>query len=341
MALHLRKRGKTWHARGTIKIGRETVTLREISTGANTRADAEAWIAHETARIREAHLAGPAGRARALTVAECILAYLTRPEPIHALDRPRLRALSDRIGEHQLEHLAEAWREWQAAHPAHSPGTATRYRALLLAAIRHACAAAELPAPGLPAIGARREDRLVLLTEPERAALLRSYNAHAACPVLLMAYAGLRTQEALQLDWREVDFATETMRIGAARAKSGRARAVPMHPRVLMLLWGMWHAAGKPHRGAVFLSSRGAPYADTVEIGGNPLSRAHATACRAAGIKGFRPHDWRHDWAARMVMAGVDLYTLMRIGGWQSLAMVERYAAVSAEHLRAAIRRIA
>ena len=41
-----------------------------------------------------------------------------------------------------------------------------------------------------------------------------------------------------------------------------------------------------------------------------------------------------------MVMSGADLYTLMRLGGWQSLAMVERYAAVSAEHLRAAMRRL-
>ena len=55
---------------------------------------------------------------------------------------------------------------------------------------------------------------------------------------------------------------------------------------------------------------------------------------------GFRVHDWRHDWAARMVMGGVDLFTLMRIGGWSSLAMVERYAAVNATHLRDAIRKI-
>ena len=52
-------------------------------------------------------------------------------------------------------------------------------------------------------------------------------------------------------------------------------------------------------------------------------------------------HDWRHDWAARHVMAGTDLYTLMRLGGWTSMRMVERYAAVSADHMRDAARRIA
>ena len=64
------------------------------------------------------------------------------------------------------------------------------------------------------------------------------------------------------------------------------------------------------------------------------------TACAKAGIEGFRVHDWRHDWAARMVMAGVDLYTLMRLGGWSSLQMVQRYASVSADHLREAMARL-
>jgi len=31
-------------------------------------------------------------------------------------------------------------------------------------------------------------------------------------------------------------------------------------------------------------------------------------------------------------MAGTDLYTLMRLGGWTSLRMVEKYASISADH---------
>jgi integrase len=114
-----------------------------------------------------------------------------------------------------------------------------------------------------------------------------------------------------------------------------------MHPRVDALLFGMWHAAGKPSLGRVFLSARGHPYADTRGQGGNPLAQAHATACEAAGVTGFRVHDWRHDWATRMVWAGTDLPTLMRIGGWASVRMVTRYAATSDERMAAAIRRLA
>jgi hypothetical protein len=41
-----------------------------------------------------------------------------------------------------------------------------------------------------------------------------------------------------------------------------------------------------------------------------------------------------------MIMSGCDLYTLMRLGGWSSLTMVERYAAVSIDHMAEAISRV-
>lgn len=271
-------------------------------------------------------------------MADCIIAHGSRPKGVSRLDAAKYEAINAAIGAYRVGDLCDAWKTWQASHPGHSAATATRYRALLLAAVRTAAGA---QAPSLPGVKASREERLVYLTEAERRRLLASYSPHAACPVLLLAYQGMRTQEALQLDWREVDFRTDSLRIGAARAKSRKARATPMHPRVRLLLWGMWHAAGQPASGAVFLSSRGDPYQDTQDKGGNPLRAAHATACRKARIRGFRVHDFRHDWAARMVMAGVDLFTLMRLGGWSSLAMVQRYGAVNADHMRDAIRRIA
>jgi hypothetical protein len=40
-------------------------------------------------------------------------------------------------------------------------------------------------------------------------------------------------------------------------------------------------------------------------------------------------------------MAGVDLYTLQRAGGWKSQIMVQRYAHLSPDHMRAAVERLA
>lgn len=350
MALHLRQRGAIWYARGTVRVGRQTIEVPEFSTGSSTRADAEEIAGHEAARIREDILAGPAGRAKRLTIADCILGYLRRPKGVSRLDTAKLGALNEAIGAHTLDRLSGAWRLWLEQHPKHAPGTAVRYRALLMSAVRATCKAHQMPAPELAEVARDDDERIALLTPDERAALLRSYNPHAACPALVLARQGARTQEVLRLDWRDVDFPLDTIRFGVRRDgafrqgrrnKNRRGRAVPMDRQVRMLLWGMWHAAGRPSEGAVFLSSRRAAYADTTDEGGNPLRKAHETACRHAKIKGFRVHDWRHDWAARQVMGGVDLYTLMRLGGWSSLKMVERYAAVSAEHLREAVRKVA
>ena len=217
----------------------------------------------------------------------------------------------------------------------------------LQAALNHGCAIHELPAPKLPGVkGSSGTDRAIFLPDDQRQRLLAAYNPHAAGPVLLLAYQGLRTQESLQLDWRWVDLDRRTIHLAAAETKAGRGRTVTMHPRVDALLFGLWHAADKPAIGRVFISSKGHPYADTRgrgehQQGGNPLSRAHATACERVGVVGFRVHDWRHDWATRMVWAGTDLPTLMRIGGWSSLRMVQRYATTSADRMAEAIRRLA
>jgi hypothetical protein len=48
----------------------------------------------------------------------------------------------------------------------------------------------------------------------------------------------------------------------------------------------------------------------------------------------------RHTFASRLAMAGVDLYTVQRAGGWKTAIMVQRYAHLSPDHLRAAVERL-
>ena len=40
-------------------------------------------------------------------------------------------------------------------------------------------------------------------------------------------------------------------------------------------------------------------------------------------------------------MSGIDLETLRRMGGWKSFEMLQRYAAVSTDHMAKAIRKLA
>ena len=341
MPLTVRLRGKVWHARGTIRVGKDTIPVTEFSTGQGARAGAQDVADREAARLRDEHLEGSAGRTRRLTLAECFETYLSRPGGLQPYDAGRVAALNEAMGSRAVSDAPAAWQAWLRLHPTHAPGTVARWRTILLAALRTGCVAHDVPPPKLPGVKERKVEAVPFLSPAERRRLLAAYPPHAACPMLLLAYQGLRTQEVLRLDWRAVDTVHGTIRIRAEGTKTGRGRSVPMHARVKLLLTGMWASAGQPDRGPVFLSSRGQPYQDTRGVGGNPLKKQHALACEAAGIDRFRIHDWRHDWAARCVMSGMDLYTLMRLGGWTSLRMVERYASISAEHARDAMSRVA
>lgn len=51
-------------------------------------------------------------------------------------------------------------------------------------------------------------------------------------------------------------------------------------------------------------------------------------------------HALRHTFASRLVAAGVDLRAVQELGGWRTLAMVQRYAHLSPGHLLAAVEKI-
>jgi site-specific recombinase XerD len=60
----------------------------------------------------------------------------------------------------------------------------------------------------------------------------------------------------------------------------------------------------------------------------------------ASRLDGLTWHGLRHTFASRLVMAGVDLRTVQELGGWRTLAMLQRYAHLSPGHLRAAVERL-
>lgn len=74
------------------------------------------------------------------------------------------------------------------------------------------------------------------------------------------------------------------------------------------------------------------------------MERAQA-ALRDAGkdagrLDGYTWHGNRHTFASRLVMAGVDPLTVKELGGWRTLAMVQRYAHLAPGHLASAVERL-
>jgi site-specific recombinase XerD len=60
-------------------------------------------------------------------------------------------------------------------------------------------------------------------------------------------------------------------------------------------------------------------------------------ALREANIRNFHWHDLRHTFASRGIMSGIDLRAMQELLGHSSLAMTEKYAHHSKEHLQRAV----
>ncbi len=83
----------------------------------------------------------------------------------------------------------------------------------------------------------------------------------------------------------------------------------------------------------VFARPDGSPY--------RSIKTAFQTACRRAKLVNVTPHVLRHTFASPLAMTGAHPRTIQELGGWSELAMVERYAHLSASHKADAVERIA
>jgi integrase len=75
-----------------------------------------------------------------------------------------------------------------------------------------------------------------IFTVDELSAVLTSAGPDLLPVLVVGAFAGLRTAEALRLDWREVDLARGFIEIAAAKAKSARRRLIPVSDNLAVWL---------------------------------------------------------------------------------------------------------
>lgn len=149
--------------------------------------------------------------------------------------------------------------------------------------------------------------------------------------ILVGIHAGLRIpSEALSLRWIDVDLRRGVLTVPASYAKNGCTRSVPMNS-VLRAAFAELKKATTDE--LVFIGAGGKPL--------KGIRNAFEAACAAANLKDVTPHTLRHTFASRLAMAGVDLRTIQELGGWKTLALVERYAHLSPSHKAEAVERIA
>jgi integrase len=173
-----------------------------------------------------------------------------------------------------------------------------------------------------PKVKAKREPKVNVrwITHQEAERLIACADRTWIKNIIQFALAtGCRAGEILSLDWSAVDMDKRHAYIGAENAKSGRGRAIPLNDLAITSM------TGRERSGRVFTCN------------GNELSlvshKAFQRACTAAGIEDLRFHDLRHTWASWHVQNGTPLMVLKELGGWQEVAMVQKYAHLGQSHL--------
>jgi len=157
---------------------------------------------------------------------------------------------------------------------------------------------------------------------------------------LVSVHTGLRWSEQVGLRWRDVDVHAGVITV--PRSKNGATRHVQVNAVVRSVLFDLSLQRERPSDPSepVFTCRYTAAdkfFPKAVQQARDALRRAEKDAAR---LEGYTWHGNRHTFASRLVMAGVDLLSVQKLGGWKTLSMVQRYAHLAPDHLRAAVERL-
>lgn len=177
-----------------------------------------------------------------------------------------------------------------------------------------------------------QRDELETHSLGERERFLRALRDEATPPYLrqmvrLAMNTGLRRGEIFGLRWENVSTKRRELTVHADTAKTNKTRHVPLNDEALVALEQVGNI--RHISGYVFVNPETEKPFDDVK-------RSWGSLTRRAKLEDFTFHDLRHDYASRLVQAGVDLYVVRDLLGHSSIQLTERYA-----HLRPAAKHAA
>jgi len=234
-----------------------------------------------------------------------------------------LRARGTRLEDVDVRALSEYAAELGRARPRKlAPATIGRKLAAVRTFLRHALGPERVPDASF---APRRPKRLPDAPRPhEIDGELDTLDGEGALAlrnlalVELVYSAGLRSQEAVDLDLADVDFEQEHVHV---RGKGGKERVVPLGEEASHVV-ALYLRESRPQlaRGAenaLFLSARGR------RLDTSTLRRLLP-----------HPHRLRHAFATHLLEGGADLRTIQELLGHSSLSTTQMYSHVDARHLR-------
>jgi len=228
-----------------------------------------------------------------------------------------------RLEDVDVRALSEYAAELGRARPRKlAPATIGRKLAAVRAFLRHALGAQRVPDASF---APRRPRRLPDAPRPQEVdSELDSFAGDEPLAlrnralVELVYSAGLRSQEAIDLDLPDVDFEQELVHV---RGKGGKERVVPLGEEAA-------HSVATYLRDARPKLARGAENALFLSARGRRLDTS--TLRRLLP----HPHRLRHAFATHLLEGGADLRTIQELLGHSSLSTTQMYSHVDARRLR-------
>jgi integrase len=165
--------------------------------------------------------------------------------------------------------------------------------------------------------------------------LIKMLPTHLRGYITFLYYCGGRSGEAKQIEWSQVDLKRRLIRLEDQQTKNSEARMVPL-PSVLVSM--LSEVPQGSRTGIVF---------DVTN-----LRKEWINACASCGLgrkievegkpydpryEGLTLHDFRRSSARNLLNAGVPETVIMKIGGWKTRSVFDRYAVSSTADLTAAM----
>ncbi len=172
-----------------------------------------------------------------------------------------------------------------------------------------------------------RNARSGFFEEGDFAALIVELPVHLRPVIRFLRMTGWRKSEALGLSWDQVDWEGQVIRLSATQTKGGDARLFPfgLAPELKQILEDQWSVREGPfvfqRRGARIKSFR----------------RVWTRACKKAGLEGRLVHDLRRTAARDFRRQGVSEGEIMKLCGWKTRAMFDRYNIIDEADLAEAV----
>jgi len=143
-------------------------------------------------------------------------------------------------------------------------------------------------------------------------------------PILAAFYTGMRKKEIFTLEWPDIDFARDVITVknkDGFLTKSKKFRIVPLHHLLKEFLLPLQKDSGRCFDETNFKHS----FPDIIE---------------KAKLRDVGFHHFRHTFASRLAISGVDLYTIAQVLGHSSIAVTQQYAHLTKDYIKASVEKL-